>query len=36
VGKGTSLIYCDRTDIGRRRSNNQDSKAVLPPSSPQQ
>jgi protein phosphatase len=36
VGKGTSLIYCDSTDIGRRRSNNQDSKAVLPPSSPQQ
>jgi protein phosphatase len=36
VGKGTSLIYCDRTDIGRRRSNNQDSKAVLPPSGPQQ
>lgn len=36
MGKGTSLIYCDRTDIGRRRSNNQDSKAVLPPSGPQQ
>jgi protein phosphatase len=36
VGKGTSLIYCDRTDIGRRRSNNQDSRAVLPPSGPQQ
>ena len=36
MGKGTSLIYSDRTDIGRRRSNNQDSKAVLPPSSPQQ
>ncbi len=36
MGKGTSLIYCDRTDIGRRRSNNQDSKGVLPPSSPQQ
>ncbi|MEI7782522.1 MAG: protein phosphatase 2C domain-containing protein, partial [Planctomycetota bacterium] len=36
MGKGTSLIYCDRTDIGRRRSNNQDSKAVLPPSSSQQ
>lgn len=36
MGKGTSLIYCDRTDIGRRRSNNQDSKAVLPPPSPQQ
>jgi protein phosphatase len=36
VGKGTTLVYCDRTDIGRRRSNNQDSMAVLPPSSPQQ
>jgi len=36
VGKGTSLIYCDHSDIGRRRSNNQDSKAVLPPASPQQ
>ena len=36
MGKGTSLIYCDRSDIGRRRSNNQDSKAVLPPSSSQQ
>lgn len=36
MGKGTSLIYCDRTDIGRRRSNNQDSKAVLPPSGAQQ
>jgi protein phosphatase len=35
VGKVTSLVYCDRTDIGRRRSNNQDSKAVLP-TSPQQ
>jgi protein phosphatase len=36
VGKGSSLTYCDRSDIGRRRSNNQDSRAVLPPSSPQQ
>ena len=36
MGRGTSLIYCDRTDIGRRRSNNQDSKAVLPPSGAQQ
>lgn len=35
VGKVTSLVYCDRTDIGRRRSNNQDSKAVLP-ANPQQ
>lgn len=31
----TSLVYCERTDIGRRRSNNQDAKAVLP-ASPQQ
>ncbi len=30
MGKLTSLLYSDRTDIGRRRSNNQDSKAVLP------
>ena len=36
MGKGLSLVYCDRTDIGRKRSNNQDSKAVLPPSGPQQ
>jgi protein phosphatase len=30
VGKVTSLVYCDRTDIGCRRSSNQDAKAVLP------
>jgi len=36
VGKGTSLIYSDRTDVGRRRASNQDSKSVVPPSSPQQ
>lgn len=36
MGKGTSLIYSDRTDVGRRRANNQDSKSVLPPSSAQQ
>lgn len=30
MGKTTSLLYSDRTDIGRRRSNNQDAKAVLP------
>ncbi len=35
MGKVTSLVYCDRTDIGRRRSSNQDAKAVLP-ASPQQ
>lgn len=36
MGRGTSLIYSDRTDVGRRRANNQDSKSVLPPSGPQQ
>jgi len=36
VGKGTSLIYSDRTDVGRRRASNQDSKSVVPPSGPQQ
>ena len=36
MGKGTSLIYSDRSDVGRRRANNQDSRSVLPPSSPQQ
>jgi len=30
VGKVPSLVYSDRTDIGRRRANNQDSKAILP------
>ncbi|MFM8708893.1 MAG: PP2C family protein-serine/threonine phosphatase, partial [Planctomycetia bacterium] len=35
MGKVTSLVYCDRTDIGCRRSNNQDAKAVLP-ANPQQ
>lgn len=29
MGNVTSLSYSDRTDIGRRRSSNQDSKAVL-------
>lgn len=36
MGKGTSLIFSDRTDVGRRRASNQDSKSVVPPSSPQQ
>ena len=27
----TSLEYCELTDVGRRRANNQDSKAVLAP-----
>jgi protein phosphatase len=31
VGSGNAPDYCDLTDIGRRRSNNQDSKAVLRP-----
>ena len=31
MGSASTLDYCDRTDIGRRRSNNQDSKAVLAP-----
>ena len=30
MGKVPSLVYSDRTDIGRRRANNQDSKAILP------
>ena len=36
MGKGTSLIYSDRTDVGCRRASNQDAKSVVPPSSPQQ
>jgi protein phosphatase len=36
VGTGTSLDYCDLTDIGRRRANNQDSKTVLVPSGGEQ
>jgi protein phosphatase len=36
VGKGTTLAFCDRTDVGRRRTNNQDASNVLPPSGPQQ
>jgi protein phosphatase len=35
VGKVTSLVFCDRTDIGCRRANNQDAKAVLPATPPQ-
>ena len=31
MGSGTTLEYCELTDIGRRRANNQDSKAVLVP-----
>ena len=36
MGKGTSLIYSERTDVGRRRASNQDAKSVVPPSGPQQ
>jgi protein phosphatase len=36
VGSGKSLDYCDLTDVGRRRSNNQDAKAVLDAWSPEQ
>lgn len=36
MGKVPSLVYGDRTDIGRRRANNQDSKAVLPANGQQQ
>jgi protein phosphatase len=36
VGSGTTLVYGEQTDIGRRRANNQDSLAVVPPVSPQQ
>jgi protein phosphatase len=36
VGSGKSLEYCDLTDVGRRRSNNQDSKAVLDAWNPEQ
>lgn len=36
MGKGTSLVHCDRTDVGRKRATNQDSLASLPPSSPAQ
>ena len=36
MGSGTSLEHCDRTDVGRRRANNQDAKAVLEPWSREQ
>jgi protein phosphatase len=35
VASGKSLEYCDLTDVGRRRSNNQDAKAVLDAWSPE-
>lgn len=36
MGTGTTLVFGERSDIGRRRSSNQDSLAVAPPASPQQ
>jgi serine/threonine protein phosphatase PrpC len=36
VGSGTSLDYCDLSDIGRRRASNQDSRAVVEPYSSEQ
>ncbi len=36
MGSGSSLDFCDLTDVGRRRANNQDSKAVLAPWSREQ
>lgn len=36
MGKGTTLVFCDRSDVGRRRANNQDAANVLPPAGPQQ
>jgi len=36
VGKGTTLVSCDRSDVGRRRTSNQDAATVLPPSGPHQ
>jgi len=36
VGTVTSVEFCDRSDIGRRRSNNQDSRTVLEPLSREQ
>jgi serine/threonine protein phosphatase PrpC len=36
VGSGKSLQYCDLSDIGRRRANNQDAMAVLDAWSPEQ
>jgi protein phosphatase len=36
VGSGTSLEYCDLSDIGRRRASNQDARAVSAPWSGEQ
>ncbi len=35
MGKGTTLVASDRSDVGCRRSVNQDSWAVLPPAGPE-
>jgi protein phosphatase len=35
VGKGTTLVAGDRSDVGCRRAVNQDSRAVLAPSGPE-
>jgi serine/threonine protein phosphatase PrpC len=34
VGKGNTLLYHERSDVGRKRSNNQDSAAVMTAQSP--
>ena len=36
MATGTTLVFSERSDIGRRRTSNQDSLAVAPPASPQQ
>lgn len=36
MASGTSLEYCDLSDIGRRRASNQDARAVSAPWSPEQ
>ena len=36
MGSGTSLDYCDLSDIGRRRASNQDARVVSEPYSPEQ
>ena len=36
MGNGSTLVFGERSDIGRRRTSNQDSLAVAPPASPQQ
>jgi serine/threonine protein phosphatase PrpC len=36
LAKGNTLVHAERTDVGRRRSSNQDSLQVLPPASASQ